>query len=140
MGADTTADEGQAMGEQPETPGRRRLTDRVLGGGEDPDPRFTLANERTFLAWIRTALAFLAGGIAIEAFTADLFDEGIRKFLAIVLLLLSMLVSAGATFRWIGVERSMRRQAPLPLPLIAPVLAVGGAIAAGVLVVVVLQG
>ncbi len=128
------------MGEQSGTPGRHRLTERVLGGGEDPDPRFTLANERTFLAWIRTALAFLAGGIAIEAFTADIFEEGVRTFLAVVLLVLSMLVSAGATFRWIGVERSMRRQTPLPLPVIAPVLAVGGAIAAGVLVVVVLQG
>ncbi|MGX5358369.1 YidH family protein [Kocuria sp. KH4] len=128
------------MGEQPGPPGRRRLAERVLGGGEDPDPRFTLANERTFLAWIRTALAFLAGGIAIEAFTADVFEEGVRTFLAVVLLVLSMLVSAGAAFRWIGVERSMRRRAPLPLPLIAPVLAVGGAIAAGVLVVVVLRG
>lgn len=128
------------MGGEPETPRRGRVAERVLGGGEEPDPRFTLANERTFLAWIRTALAFLAGGIAIEAFTADIFDEGVRTFLAVVLLLLSMLVCAGATFRWIGVERSMRRRAPLPLPLIAPALAVGGAVAAGVLVVVVLQG
>ena len=127
------------MGEQPGTPGRRRLTERVLGGGENPDPRFTLANERTFLAWIRTALAFLAGGVAVEAFTGEVFGEGVRTFLAVVLLLLSMLVGAGATFRWIGVERSMRHRSPLPLPLIAPVLAVGGAIAAGVLVVVVLQ-
>ncbi len=27
--------------------------------GEAPDYRFSLANERTFLAWIRTALGFL---------------------------------------------------------------------------------
>lgn len=119
--------------------GRSRLSERLLGGGREPDPRFTLANERTFLAWIRTSLAFLAGGIAVEAFTEDVFGEPVRTFLAVVLLVLSMLVSAGATFRWIGVERSMRHQAPLPLPLIAPLLAVGGAIAAGVLVVVVLQ-
>ncbi|GEO93066.1 YidH family protein [Kocuria flava] len=131
--------DGTTTQEPHEPPWRGRLTERVLGGGEDPDPRFTLANERTFLAWIRTSLAFLAGGIAIEAFTGELFDEPVRTFLAVVLLLLSMLVSAGATFRWIGVERSMRRQAPLPLPLIAPLLAVGGAVAAGVLVVVVLQ-
>lgn len=117
---------------------RRPLTERVLKGGEDPDPRFTLANERTFLAWIRTSLAFLAGGIAIEAFAGDIFDVVVRKFLAIVLLLLGMLLSAGAAFRWLGVERSMRHKAPLPLPLIAPLVAVGGAIASGVLVVVVL--
>ena len=127
------------MGEQPGTPARGRAARRLLGGGQEPDPRFTLANERTFLAWIRTALAFLAGGVAVEAFTGEVFGEGVRTFLAVVLLLLSMLVGAGATFRWIGVERSMRHRSPLPLPLIAPVLAVGGAIAAGVLVVVVLQ-
>ena len=39
--------------------------------GEDPDPRFTLANERTFLAWIRSSLAFLAGGLAIEIFNIE---------------------------------------------------------------------
>ncbi|HST72734.1 MULTISPECIES: YidH family protein [Kocuria] len=127
------------MEEKSGTPRRGRLAQRVLGGGQEPDPRFTLANERTFLAWIRTALAFLAGGIAVEAFTADVFDEPVRTFLAVVLLALSMLVSAGAALRWIGVERSMRHRAPLPLPLIAPLLAVGGAVAAGVLVVVVLQ-
>ncbi|GAA4705469.1 MULTISPECIES: YidH family protein [Kocuria] len=124
-----------------EDPGERRrdsLSKRVLKGGSEPDPRFTLANERTFLAWIRTSLAFLAGGIAIEAFTGDLFDLPIRKFLATVLLLLGMLLSAGATIRWLRVERSMRHRAPLPLPIIAPLVAVGGAIASGVLVVVIL--
>lgn len=124
-----------------EDPGERHrdsLSKRVLKGGSEPDPRFTLANERTFLAWIRTSLAFLAGGIAIEAFTGDLFDLPIRKFLATVLLLLGMLLSAGATIRWLRVERSMRHRAPLPLPIIAPLVAVGGAIASGVLVVVIL--
>jgi hypothetical protein len=32
--------------------------------GEAPDYRFSLANERTFLAWIRTALGFLPPGSA----------------------------------------------------------------------------
>ena len=117
---------------------RRSLNERLLKGGEEPDPRFSLANERTFLAWIRTSLAFLAGGIAIEAFAGAIFDVAVRKFLAVVLLLLGMLLSAGATFRWLGEERSMRHKAPLPLPLIAPLVAVGGAIASGALVVVVL--
>lgn len=118
---------------------RARLSGRVLGGGTEPDPRFTLANERTFLAWIRTSLAFLAGGIAVEAFTADLFPELIRTFLAVVLLLLGVLISAGAGLRWVGVERSLRRQAPLPLPLIAPLLGIGVAIASVALMVFILQ-
>ena len=39
-----------------------RFEQRVLGPGREPDPRFSLANERTFLAWIRTALTLLGGG------------------------------------------------------------------------------
>ncbi len=30
---------------------------RAFREGEDPDPRFTLANERTYLAWVRTGSA-----------------------------------------------------------------------------------
>jgi hypothetical protein len=37
-----------------------RFPRRVFADGAEPDPRFTLANERTFLAWIRTALALIA--------------------------------------------------------------------------------
>jgi len=33
--------------------------------GTEPDARFTFANERTFLAWNRTALALIAAGLAI---------------------------------------------------------------------------
>ena len=39
----------------------------VYDAGDEPDPRFTLANERTFLAWVRTSLAMLAGGVALHA-------------------------------------------------------------------------
>ena len=74
----------------------------------------------------------------MEAFTGDVFDLVVRKLLAVVLLLLGMLLSAGSAVRWLNVERSMRHGAPLPLPLIAPLVAVGGAIASGVLVAVVL--
>lgn len=125
----------------PEEPDERRREPwgrRLLRGGGEPDPRFTLANERTFLAWIRTSLAFLAGGIAVEAFTGDLFDPAVRKVLAILLLLLGMLLSAGAAVRWLNVERALRHGTPLPLPLIAPLVALGGAVASGVLVTVVL--
>ncbi|MFI7579780.1 DUF202 domain-containing protein [Kocuria kalidii] len=111
----------------------------MLGGGIEPDPRFTLANERTFLAWIRTALALLAGGIAVEAFTADVFPDQIRTLLAVILLLLGVLLSSGAAVRWYKVERSLRHQTPLPLPLITPLLGGGGAIVSGVLIAFVIQ-
>ncbi len=119
-------------------PSRGKIAERLLPGGEEPDPRFTLANERTFLAWIRTSLALLAGGIAVEAFTAELFLEPARKALAVTLLLLGMLLSAGSAVRWLRVERSMRHKAPLPLPLIVPVLAGAGALAAAVVLVFIL--
>lgn len=123
----------------PQTPEDRRsdrsvLARRVLGGGREPDPRFTLANERTFLAWIRTSLAFLAGGIALEAFAGELIPGPVRTSLAIGLLVLALLVAATATMRWLRVERAMRRDRPLPLPVLAPLLALGAAMGAGALI------
>ncbi len=117
---------------------RGQVAGRVLGGGKEPDPRFTLANERTFLAWIRTSLALLAGGIAVEAFTGAVFDEVTRKAMGSVLLALAALIAGTAGFRWVKVERAMRTGRPLPLPLLVPVLAVGGVLAAVVLLVFVL--
>ena len=125
-------------GSAPVPPPRGKIAKRLLPGGTEPDPRFTLANERTFLAWIRTSLALLAGGIAIEAFTAGLFLEPVRKGLAVLLLLLGMMLSAGSAVRWLRVERSMRHKAPLPLPLIVPLLAATGALAAAVVLVFIL--
>jgi putative membrane protein len=110
-----------------------------LPGGTEPDPRFTLANERTFLAWIRTSLAFLAGGIAMEAFADELFTHPIREGLSILLLLIGMQIGAGAAFRWLSVERSIRAKTPLPLPLIVPLLALGGAGAAAAIIFQILQ-
>jgi len=126
-------------GEDPGTDrSRHRFSAWALGGGTEPDPRFTLANERTFLAWIRTSLAMVAGGIAVEAFTSELFSPEIRKTVAVLLLLLGLVTGGGSFFRWLNVERAMRRQAPLPAPLIAPILAAGGAVVAAVLIVFVI--
>lgn len=113
--------------------GRPAWQHRLLAGGEEPDPRFTLANERTFLAWVRTALALLAGGVAVEAFTGALFAPPVRVVLSTVLLVLAALLALGAGARWLRVERAMRRSRPLPLPLIVPVLAGGVVLAVVVL-------
>ena len=121
----------------PDSRRRSRFAEKLLPGGTEPDPRFTLANERTFLAWIRTSLALLAGGIAVEAFTTDVFPEPIRRGLSVLLLLLGMLLSAGSAVRWLRVEASLRSNRPLPLPLIGPLLAAGCAVAAAVVIAVV---
>jgi putative membrane protein len=124
------------QGSAPAEPDRRGwLARRLFPDGSMPDPRFSLANERTFLSWIRTSLALLAGGIAVEAF--GVVEDPYRKGVAILLLLLGMLISGGAFMRWIGVERAMRHQKPLPLPLIAPVLGIGAAMGALVVIVVI---
>lgn len=140
-GAPTAANAGaEDVGAGPGTGrSRRGMSAKVLGDGTDPDPRFTLANERTFLAWIRTSLALVAGGIAVEAFTSGLFGPELRKTVAVLLLLLGMMTGGGSFFRWLNVERAMRRQAPLPVPLIAPILAAGGALVAALLVVFVIS-
>jgi putative membrane protein len=113
---------------------RSRLTAKVLRGGSEPDPRFTLANERTFLAWIRTSLALLAGGVAVEAFMGDFFGPELRKSVSVLLLVLALLIGGGSFFRWLNVERSMRHKSPLPLPWVTPLLAVGAAVVAVMMV------
>lgn len=126
------------MADDPNAPGgggRSGFSARLLRGGSEPDPRFTLANERTFLAWIRTSLALLAGGVAVEAFMADLFGSELRKTIAVLLLVLALVIGGGSFFRWLNVERAMRHKTPLPLPWIAPILAVGGALVAATMVV-----
>ena len=62
----------------------------------------------------------------------------IRKTIAVLLLLLGLVTGGGSFFRWLNVERAMRRQSPLPAPLIAPILAAGGALVAAVLIVFVI--
>lgn len=108
----------------------------ILGPGTDPDPRFTLANERTFLAWIRTGLALIAGAVAIEGFGVD-FDPTVRTVVVVVLVLLGVTVSAGAGVRWLRVEQAMRQSRPLPFPTLIPFLVIATVLAAVALLVLV---
>ncbi len=80
----------------------------------EPDYRFTLANERTFLAWLRTALALLAAAVAVVQLLPRLDVPGVRKGIGLLLVALSLMVSGGSVLRWRAVERAMRRDEPLP--------------------------
>ncbi|WP_174521109.1 YidH family protein [Kribbia dieselivorans] len=117
-------------------PTRGALHRWLLPGGEDPDPRFTLANERTYLAWTRTALALIGGGVAVEAFTAQVWNTAARQSVALLLLGLGAIVAVTALVHWIRVERALRDRSTVPLPLMAPIVTV--AIAIGAVVVAVL--
>lgn len=102
-----------------------RWADRLRAEGTEPDPRFTFANERTFLAWIRTALALIAGGIGLEAFVPELAVPGLRQVLACGLVLLGVALSGTAFARWRDAERAIRTGRPLPMPALAPALGFG---------------
>ena len=82
--------------------------------GEAPDYRFSLANERTFLAWIRTALGFLAAGVGLDQLAPDLATPVIREVLALLLCLLAGLLALGGYLRWLRNERAMRLKQDLP--------------------------
>lgn len=91
--------------------------------GTDPDYRFTLANERTFLAWIRTALAILAGGVLLHQFATGLGPAIAVAALAVVLALAAAVLSVGAYTRWRANEIAMRHGRALPFGWVLPVLA-----------------
>ncbi|WP_062380493.1 YidH family protein [Demequina pelophila] len=102
----------------------RRFPRGVYAHGTEPDARFSLANERTFLAWIRTSLALMAGGLALEAFSVPI-DETLRIVAAGALLALGLAAAVQAWLGWMRSERAMREERPLAPPAIGPVLVVG---------------
>jgi putative membrane protein len=92
--------------------------------GEDPDYRFSLANERTFLAWVRTALAILAGAILLHEFAAHIQPKAFIAGASVALALLAALLGAGAYVRWKVNEIAMRHSRPLPYSRLLPVLSI----------------
>lgn len=90
--------------------------------GSDPDYRFSLANERTFLAWIRTALAILAGGVLLEQFSTKIGPHWVVVVLAIALAVLSALLAGIAYARWRANEIAMRHGRRLPMTVAVPLI------------------
>lgn len=90
----------------------------ATGDSGDVDYRFTLANERTFLAWVRTALALLAGAVAVLHLLPLEWSEATRTAVGLLLALLAGVITVYAPFRWLRVQRAMSRGAPLKLSLL----------------------
>lgn len=112
---------------------------RLRDEGPDPDPRFSFANERTFLAWIRTSLALVAAGVGVDAFATDITEWG-RRALAALLVVLGGMLSVFAFRRWLRSEQALRRQLPLPTNELAPVIGYGLTIGAMLAVALIMLG
>ncbi|MGW0932775.1 YidH family protein [Streptomyces sp. NPDC002644] len=112
---------------------------RISEEGETPDYRFSLANERTFLAWLRTALALIGGGFAVDQFLPDL-RRGWRVALACALLAAGTVCALRAVDRWVRCERAMRRAEDLPPSRFPALLSLVVASVALLMTVVVIVG
>lgn len=91
--------------------------------GHEPDPRFSYANERTFLAWNRTALALISVGLVVSNLLPP-FDLPVgRRVIALPLIVLGGLSSIWSIRQWADNERAMRTDTPLPASRLPAVLA-----------------
>ena len=111
-----------------------RFPRSVYAEGDEADARFSLANERTFLSWIRTSLALIAAGVALEALRIPV-QEGLRFAAAAIFVALGILAPIHAWISWMRIERSLRRNRPLPAPSLSVILAIG-VVVAGALIAV----
>ncbi|MEU9981448.1 DUF202 domain-containing protein [Streptomyces sp. NPDC050856] len=112
---------------------------RIRDEGDTPDYRFSLANERTFLAWLRTGLALVGGGFAVDQFLPGL-RWGVRVGMALALLAAGALCALRAVNHWTRCERAMRRGEDLPVSRFPALLSLLVGLVAVAMVVGVLLG
>jgi putative membrane protein len=111
-----------------------RFPRRLYELGAEPDPRYSLANERTFLSWIGAGLALLAAGVALAVLARDILP-GLRVAAALVLIVAGVATPVQAWFGWLASERAMRLGKPLPSPVLAGPIAMA-VVVAGVLLAI----
>ena len=107
--------------------------------GDEPDYRVSLANERTFLAWIRTSLGLLAGGVAVVSIVPTVGHRAVSHVLGVVLLVLAALTPVLAYRRWSATERAVRSGQPLPDPMLLRLMTAGLLLVAALVVVLILS-
>ena len=105
-----------------------------------PDYRFSLANERTLLAWLRTALALVAGGVAMSQFAPDLGVPAGGPVVSVGLLLAGLVTALAGHRRYVRNERAISTDQPLPVsPAAAWVTGLVALLVAVLLVLVVVE-
>lgn len=120
------------MTDQPNA--RSRLPRSLYEVGSEPDPRYSLANERTFLAWIGASLALLAAGVALDVLAQGMLPE-LRLAASLVLVVSGVAAPVQAWFGWVAAERAMRLRRPLPAPVFAAPIAIA-VVVAGALIAI----
>jgi putative membrane protein len=103
-----------------------------------PDYRYTLANERTLLAWLRTGLALVAGGVAVATYAPDLGVPWGSGAVALGLVAIGLVTALAGYRRWRGNEDAIRDDRALPGGMLPAALA--AAVAFVVVVVAILVG
>jgi putative membrane protein len=116
------------------------MTDDHPPDEHEPDVRFTYANERTFLAWNRTALALVATGVAATQLLPEFHVSGGRRILGLPLIALGALVAVTSFRHWQANQRAMRRHEPLPRSTMPLVLSIGIGVVAIISVVLAVFG
>jgi putative membrane protein len=112
-------------GSRNDSPDARAPDAGAADGGTEPDARFTFANERTFLAWARTALAFVVAGLGVVQLLPPF--PGVpwgRHLLGVPLIALGAVISVAGYVEWASNQRALRRGAPLPQTMMPRILAV----------------
>jgi putative membrane protein len=109
-------------------------------GGTEPDPRFTFANERTFLAWSRTALALVVAGLGIVQLLPPF--PGVpagRHLLGVPLIVLGAVLAVVAYAEWVRNQHALRRGEPMPksnMPWILAATITGMAIVSAIVLLI----
>ena len=108
-------------------PSEERRPAAVYGVGSEPDARFSLANERTALAWVRTGLGLVAGGVALTSFSTFADLPVVLELVAAIACLAGGVLALYALRTWRNNEIALRTGAPLAPPAALPFL-VGGVV------------
>jgi len=121
----TSTDSGGQHAGAPSGKEEAEQVERPLSeAGREPDPRFKFANERTYLAWSRTALALIVGGLAVAQFV-KVSAAGTQLIVALPLIALGGYLSLRSYRHWQNNERALRLAEPLPASSLPRVLLYG---------------
>ena len=105
----------------------------------EPDVQLSFANERTFLAWERTALGLITAGLAITQLLPSFDFPGGRRLIGLPLIALGIVIASVSYWEWRRNQDAIRHDRPLPssrLPIVVAIVVTVVALIGFVLVVV----